>query len=254
MDESFRAVYSRLSAAQKGRARGAPAYSVHVNRPLGRILATLAYKAGLTPNQVTLVSAAFTLTGIALLATLTPQVGLGIAVWLLLGLGYAWDSADGQVARLRGGGSLDGEWLDHVVDAVKLISLHLAVLIGLYRFTDLDRALLLVPLGFTVVSGVTFFAMILNDLLKSARGVQSSAARGGGGTSLRSFLVLPTDYGVLCALFVLWAWTPVFLGAYTLVFAACTAFLLLALVKWFREMRALSLRDDPASAEVLMPR
>ena len=239
MSESYVEVLHRLGAAQKGRARGAPAYSVYVNRKVGRLLAAAAYKGGLTPNQVTLVSATCTLAGIALLALVSPTVPVAVLVWLLLALGYSWDSADGQVARLRGGGSLDGEWLDHVVDSVKLVTLHLAVLIGLYRFTDVDHRLYLLPLAYTVVSCVTFFAMILNDLLKSARGAPSSAARGGA-SSLRSVLLLPTDYGVLCLVFLLWAATPVFLVAYSLTFLASAAFLVPALVKWFREMRRLS--------------
>ena len=46
----------RLRAAQKS-ARGGPPYSIFVNRPTGRILAAVAYQAGLTPNQVDSVAA-----------------------------------------------------------------------------------------------------------------------------------------------------------------------------------------------------
>ena len=128
------------------------------------------------PNQVSLISAAFTFTGIVLLATVPPSIVLGIIVWLLLAVGYAWDSADGQVARLRGGGSLAGEWLDHVLDSTKLVALPLAVAIGWYRFFPLPSDLwLLVPLGFAVISTVTFFGMILNDLLRGKKGVAQAA-------------------------------------------------------------------------------
>ena len=48
--ETFAAVVARLAAAQKQRAPGSPAYSIYVNRPLGRRLAAAAYLAGLTPN------------------------------------------------------------------------------------------------------------------------------------------------------------------------------------------------------------
>ncbi|RYF39098.1 MAG: CDP-alcohol phosphatidyltransferase family protein, partial [Comamonadaceae bacterium] len=118
--EPIRETLARLASAQKGAAKGAPAYSIWVNRRVGRLLAVIAYRLGLTPNQVTAVSAVFTFTGIALIAFAPVSIWMGIAVWLLLALGYAWDSADGQVARLRGGGSLSGEWLDHFVDAVKI--------------------------------------------------------------------------------------------------------------------------------------
>ncbi|MFE1646136.1 CDP-alcohol phosphatidyltransferase family protein [Microbacterium sp. P01] len=244
MAESWGDALRRLGAAQKGHARGAPAYSVYVNRKIGRVLAATAYVWGMTPNGVTAVSALFTFAGIALIATIPMTPLLGVAVALLLALGYAWDSADGQLARLRGGGSVSGEWLDHFVDAFKIASLHLAVLIGLFRFTDLEPGWLLVPIAFSVVATVTFFGMLLNDLLKGARGVASTHSRGGG-SALRSLVLLPTDYGLLCLVFVLWGFPVIFLAVYGLVGVACAAFLALAAVKWFREMR-----DVDAQAQV----
>ena len=64
--DSYRAVVERLRAAQKPAGRGAPAYSVYINRRLGRYLAAWAFRAGLTPNQVTGLSAACTWAGVAL--------------------------------------------------------------------------------------------------------------------------------------------------------------------------------------------
>jgi hypothetical protein len=68
----FGAAYQRLRNAQK-RTPGAPAYSLYVNRPLGRVLAAGAYQLGLTPNQVTYLSALFSLAGIVLLAVSRPS-------------------------------------------------------------------------------------------------------------------------------------------------------------------------------------
>ncbi|PSL36902.1 CDP-alcohol phosphatidyltransferase-like enzyme [Labedella gwakjiensis] len=242
--EGYRATVARLASAQKGAAKGAPAYSIYVNRKLGRFIAAAAYRAGLTPNAVTAVSAAFTFSGIILLATVPPVWWSGVLIWLLLAVGYAFDSADGQVARLRGGGSAAGEWLDHVVDALKISSLHIAVLISAYRFFDLPSdAWLLVPIGYSIVANVTFFAMILNDQLKHVRG-RKGTAEAGGGSRLRSFLVIPTDYGLLCFVFVLLGAPLVFFVVYGLLFLANAGFLLLAAVKWFRDMVAL---DAPES-------
>jgi len=227
--------YALLGSAQKGRGRGAPAYSLYVNRPVGRVIAAGAYTWGLSPNQVTAVSAVLTFTGVALLALVPPSTALGIGVWLLLAAGYAWDSADGQVARLRGGGSLAGEWLDHVVDAAKLVSLHVAVAIGAFRFFGLPLAWTLVPLGFAIVATVTFFAMILNDLLRARSGVPQ-AAEAGGSSPLRSVLGLPVDYGVWCLSFVLWGMPPVFAVVYSLLAIAAVLYLVAALPVWFRRM------------------
>lgn len=234
--ESFGVTLQRLSGAQKG-AVGAPAYSRFVNRKLGRLFAALAYHAGLTPNVVTGISAAFTAAGIAMLALVPPSGPMGVAVAGCLALGYALDAADGQLARLRGGGSPSGEWLDHMVDAAKASSLHLAVLVGWYRADVVDEAWLLVPLGYCVVDAVTYFGTMLNDALRARHGVatraQPTAERVGVG---RSLLTLPTDYGLLACLFVLFGTPALFVPAYTVLFLAAAGFLALASVKWFREM------------------
>ncbi len=244
--ESYLDTVKRLSSAQKTAARGGPAYSIYVNRKVGRYLAAAAYRMGLTPNAVTGVSAAFTFTGIVVLALAEPGWGVGILVSLLLAVGYAWDSADGQVARLRGGGSPAGEWLDHVVDAAKVSSLHLAVLITAFLHFDLaGDAWLLIPVGFTVVAAVSFFAMILNDLLKAIHS-RGRKVQGRPPTLLRSLLGAPTDYGVLCFVFVLLGYPPLFLTVYTVLFILNAGYLTLALVKWFRDMRSLGSEAVPA--------
>jgi phosphatidylglycerophosphate synthase len=234
---SLRDTVRRLGAAQKG-AVGAPAYSRFVNRRLGRVLAAVAFHAGLTPNAVTGISAVATAGGIALLALVPASWPMGLAVTALLVAGYALDSADGQLARLRGGGSPAGEWLDHMVDAAKIASLHLALLIGLYRFEPVDRGpWLLVPLGFSVVSVVLFFATLLNEALRAQHGVATRAARTGEAPSVvRSLLVAPTDYGVLCLAYALLGAPLVFLSLYSVLFLATAGYLALASVRWFSEM------------------
>jgi phosphatidylglycerophosphate synthase len=236
--QSFADVYARLASAQKPTA-GAPAYSRFVNRPVGRYLAVGAHRVGLSPNQVTGISACCTGAGIVLLALVRPSILLGALVAGLLMLGYALDSADGQVARLRGVSSMSGEWLDHFIDAGKIASLHLAVLISVYRFADLKTdTYLLIPLLFSVVAVVLFFGMTLNDLLARIRAarlgvsVQPRPAR----SPLRSLLGFPTDYGTLCLMFLLLGWPMLFRTVYALIFAANVLFLALASVKWFRDM------------------
>lgn len=233
----YRDTVKRLAAAQKTAARGAPAYSRYVNRRLGRLLAALALHAGLGPNAVTAVSAVFTFSGIALLMMFPPSGALGIGVALLLVVGYALDSADGQVARMQGSGSAAGEWLDHMVDAVKTSALPLALAVGLYRFGTVDRRWLLVPLAAAVISAVLFFSMILTEQLRRQRDLISVAAPGGR-SWLRSVLVVPMDYGVLCLCFAFYGVVPLFLALYTLIVAATAGFLLLASIKWFREISA----------------
>lgn len=245
--KSYRGVLLTLAGAQKGAARGAPAYSRFVNRRIGRYLAAGAHLAGATPNQVTAVSALHTFAAIGLLLAFPPSWWLGAVVAVLLVLGYAWDSADGQVARLTGRGSPAGEWLDHIVDAIKVVSLPLAVAIGFHRFTDLDAPVLLIFLLNAVISSVMFFAMILTEQLRRAHHMTSRAATAGRMPWLRSVLVLPTDYGVLCLLFFLYGSPSFFAVAYGAVTTASLLFLLAALPTWFREMKRLPAAGSPLS-------
>lgn len=196
----------------------------------------------MTPNQVTLVSAALTFSAIFLIASAPPTVPLSVGVTVLLILGYALDAADGQLARLAGGGTLAGEWLDHVVDAIKSSTIHAAVLISWYRFFELDPRLLLVPLGYQAVTAVFFFAMILADLLRRLnRRSQAIIIRQAGPISpLYSIAVIPADYGLLCLIFLLLWWPQAFVVVYTLMFLANTGILMAALVRWFREMARLT--------------
>jgi phosphatidylglycerophosphate synthase len=186
---------------------------------------------------VTFISAAFSAAGIAVIALVRPSVAAAVLIPVLLLVGYAFDSADGQLARLRGGGSPAGEWLDHVVDSIKVSALHLAVLIGWYRFYDVKAAMLLIPIGFALVQAVFFFVQILTDQLRRAHPSQAPAPADGSLTAVaRSLLVWPTDYGVLCLIFATLAWQSGFIVLYGLMLAGTALFLLAALPKWYREV------------------
>lgn len=228
-----------LRRAQKP-ALGTAAYSRFVNRPLGRRVAAAVHVLGMTPNQATVISASLSGLGIALLAVVRPGPVLAVAVALTLAAGYVMDSVDGQLARLRGGGSKSGEWLDHTIDCVKTSSLHLAVLVSWYRFPAFDLpALLLVPIGFEIAAVTTYFGLILMPTLRPSAVAASAAAPVVQENPWRKWLLLPVDYGVLCWSFLLLAWLPAFQVGYTLLFGASAAALVLALRKWWRELRAL---------------
>ncbi|WP_193611444.1 CDP-alcohol phosphatidyltransferase family protein [Nocardioides lijunqiniae] len=240
----YRANVQALGSAQKA-ARGTPAYSRLVNRPLARRVAAAGHVVGLSPNTATLVGAGLTGTGLALLVVDEPSAGLGLGVAVLLALGYVMDSVDGQLARLRGGGSLAGEFLDHTLDCVKTCVLHLAVLVSLFRFPVVDSDVaLVVPLVFLVVDMTTYFGMILVPFLRRrgavAAGLDSSA---GPEHPLRKWLMLPHDYGTFCWAFLLLAWPRLFLLGYASLLVVNAALLVLASAKWWRELRSLDLLE-----------
>lgn len=233
--QGYRAAFERLRSAQKPQA-GTPLYSRLVNRPLGRRFAALAYVWGWTPNRVTFVSACFTFTGIALIALVRPTWWVGIIISALLVMGYALDSADGQVARLRGGGSAQGEWLDHTVDAAKVLTIHSAILIAVFRFFGLPVVWCLVPIAYLVVDSMVFFAMMSRDLLLARAAGGKAPASKSSMSLLRAILIIPSDYGFFALTLILLGFPMVFFAVYTLMLVSNAGFLVLALVKWYRQL------------------
>lgn len=250
---SFSEAYGTLRGAQKT-ARGAPAYSRWVNRPIGRVLAAAAYRLGLVPNQVTAISALVTYSGIAVLALVRPTTPMAVLVAVLLLLGYALDSADGQLARLTRMGRPSGEWLDHVIDMGKTCLLHGAVALSWVRWgvpgIDAEWWAISIPLLFLTVAVVSFFAWLLSDvLIRVARAGERARAAASGhdlpqapapaqpAPVLRSLLRLPGDYGLLALIFALFA-LPAFAVIYAGLLLANAVILLAALPVWFGQVRA----------------
>lgn len=234
-------VLRELRGAQKS-SKGVSLYSRYVNRPAGRLLAAGAYRAGLTPNQVTMLSAVFTFAAIAAVALVEPSWWLGVLVHAGLAVGFAFDSADGQLARLTGRGGPDGEWLDHVVDCAKMILVHAAVLISFHRFGGLPgEGWLLLPLGFLFVAVLTFCAGLLRDQLGKAAARTAPPATGPAApvSGVRAVALLPADYGVFCLVFLLLGAPAAFRAGYAVLAAVHALFLVAFLGKWFRELKAL---------------
>ncbi|MEV6179245.1 CDP-alcohol phosphatidyltransferase family protein [Streptomyces sp. NPDC052016] len=230
----FVEVLRQLSAAQKP-AKGVSLYTRFVNRPAGRVLAALAYRVEATPNQLTVLGALFTFPALAAVALLPPGPEMALCVGAALIVGFALDSADGQLARGQRSGSPSGEWLDHVLDCVKIVALHLVVLVSFYRFFTLpSAAFLLAPMVFQLAAVVIFFAGILTEKLK---GRTRGEAPAGSPPALRSVLLLPVDYGVTCVAFLFLGSQQIFLSVYCALLLAHVLFMAAFLVKWFRELR-----------------
>jgi phosphatidylglycerophosphate synthase len=236
--KSYRGNLEALLSAQKP-PFGTPAYSRYVNRPLARRVAAAVHTVGMTPNQATAVSAALSAAGLVLLAFLQPSPPQAIAVAALLAGGYVMDSVDGQLARLRGGGSVSGEWLDHLVDCFKTTLLHLAVLVSWYRFPPVeDTLVLVVPMVFLVVASATYFGVILMPYLRRDAGAAARRPDVAHEHPLRKWLTLPADHGFLCWAFVLLAWPAWFAAVYGALTLVSSALLAVAVRAWWRELSA----------------
>lgn len=186
---SYRAAVERLSAAQKPGA-GVPAYLRWINRGLGRRAAALAWTLRLTPNLVTAASGILSIAAFIVIASAPPSWAIAFLATTLLLAGYALDSADGQLARLMGGGNAAGEWLDHVVDAARLPLFHLAICLHFVRI-EKYQWLVVIGLAYLVLSSVWFFAQILAEKLGSADQISAEAP------VWMSFAKLPYDVGTL---------------------------------------------------------
>lgn len=231
----------RLAGAQKSTV-SVPAYLRFVNRRAGGWLASVGYALDLTPTQLTVLSAVCSFAGIAVLLFASATVPVGVVVAGLLLLGYALDSADGQLARIRGGGSKAGEWLDHVVDMAKLSSLHAVVAVSILRYFDVSRLLLAVPLVFGIANATQFLGMMLRDQL---RGPTSRADKTPSSSLLRAWLLLPLDHGTLCLAFLLLGYHSLFLAAYGLLALCTVAFAGRSLAKAYRGLQALDRLGSP---------
>lgn len=231
----FRDTLTALGAAQKP-GHGVPAYTRWVNRRIARIFAAAAVKFGVTPNGVTAISSMLSLIGIVVLVLAHPSFWVALVVALLFALGYAMDSADGQVARVTGASSPAGEWLDHVVDSIRTPMQHMAVLVGFIRWGDHwpfhGWSLWWLPMAFSVLVVGHFMSQILAEQLRNKR---KTAAPPAGGT-MRSFVNLHMDAGTFCWIFIFWGWGWGFVVVYGLLFLANLATTALSMRRKFKSL------------------
>ncbi len=100
-------------------------WDTYINRPLAGVLVRSVANTSVTPNQLTVMS-----------GTCGVAAGLFIARgqgnWLVLGAmllmaSMIFDCADGQLARLRGGGSFIGRMMDGYADWITAMALHFGI-------------------------------------------------------------------------------------------------------------------------------
>src|SRR5690606_40748873 len=108
-----------------------------------------------------------------------------------------------------------GEWLDHVVDAIRTPAIHLTVAVSVMLHRSDLLWLAIISLCFTVLSVGQFMSQILAEQLVRNTGGEEPER---GGTR-KSLLLLPTDTGVVCWSFALWMLPLLFAVVYTVLFA-----------------------------------
>ena len=245
--QPYRALLVDLARAQKSGA-GVPAYTRWINRRVARWVAAAAASAGFGPNAVTLASAALSAAGLVVLVAAPVSAGAGLAAAVLLAAGYVFDSADGQVARLTRRSGPAGEWLDHVVDAIRTPLVHIGVAVAAFVHGQGDDGwshtgwLMGTALAYSVLSGAQFMSQILAEQLSARHGRTVAEPSG----ELKSLTLLPTDPGVLCWTFALWGEPALFAAAYTALLAANLLHTAVSMRRKYSRLRG----PDPAASSI----
>jgi len=253
--DDFRGRFNSLRQAQKKR-RGVPLYTLYVNRPAGRIIAA-ASPAWMTPNGLTAIGGVLTYGALIALMFFVDGGPASALVGVALVLGFFFDSADGQLARLRSAGSMSGEWLDHVLDSGRIVLLHIATLWFFVRTEAMDETLaVLVCTAFALAATLVFFAGTLFEKLEALHGEKqapaaapSAASAPSRAATLRSALMLPVDYGVTCVVFLLLPWSVVFVPLYVVLAIIKVLSTSAFLAKWYLTLR----RIDASRRRVAVP-
>ena len=161
-----------------------------------------------------------------------------------LAVGFMFDSADGQVSRVTGASSKTGEWVDHVADAFRSPAIHFCTAAAVMVYRPESWWLAVVALVYGWVTSGQFMSQILAEQFVRAAGRKQT--RGG---NLRSFVLLPTDPGVLCWSFAAWGFGVPFMVLYTFLAVIAVAHSSISLRRRFRDLRALDAAAKEAAKQ-----
>ena len=190
---------------------------------LGILLTWCFARIGASPNAVTLLSTVLsTAAGVIILLPGGTSWTFAIVSFILVAVGYATDCSDGQLARSTKSGSTLGAWLDHTVDAWKILFLNAAL--GWVCISRADAGI--VPLWAAYlapvlsITGNIVYAFGWNYKVMLAG--KDTVAASIGSNSVKSILKLPlhiTDFGVFLFL---WFALPLE-GTFTWIFLGYSA-------------------------------
>jgi len=233
----FKSNYKELANTQKN-ASGTPAYTLFVNRGLGRVLASYLVTQNASPNTITLVSFAMTISAFLSVFWVENVVFLhSLIIVILLILAFGLDSADGQMARLLKIQSAKGEWLDHTLDAIKIPMGHGVAMFIIMKHNDVNSKWLIFYLAVICLHGSLLLGGLLYGKLIAKKEIQAQPHINSS-ILVRSILTLPLDYGTFILFFLLSFSPPNFFMIYTVWGAVFLPYGILALIKLFRAFKS----------------
>ncbi len=158
------------------------------------------HRAGITANQVTVVAAMLGVTAAALIAV--RLTWFGISLWLVSRL---LDGYDGMLARLSGGASLFGGYLDITLDMLAYTTMAIAFAIAMPADAVLWMLVLLgYVLAITTTLALSSLAEKADRQLGGERSIQFTRALAEGGETTVVYVVIALAPSVSRYVLVVW--------------------------------------------------
>lgn len=175
-------------------------YTKYINRPLAWMFTRFLYKK-CTPNTVSFLAFLMLFSGLTFFSSRGEyEFTDALVLFLVAFLNYILDSCDGQIARLTGKGSSLGEWLDHSLDALRLLLVNIFIIAFIIQ-SGIDYInIYLIFLSLFSQVGLYVVGTLRQKVLKKD---YSKKVRDGKAGNLITALLSPLDYGVFIFLFLL---------------------------------------------------
>lgn len=175
--------------------KGGLPYTVYINRPVGNFIAKIV-PSWVTPNMITIISF-FVFCGCVVFMPFVNNFTESIILTAAFLFQYALDSADGILARRRNISSPIGEWLDHSLDGIRILVLHIAVLVTFFLNSNDFQVIHLFAVSLGIVSmGGNFITNQLKVKILNVRSGDAIASLNGFKSFMVKIIFLPADSGV----------------------------------------------------------
>jgi len=202
-------------------------YTKYINRPIAWFFTQRLYF--ISPNAISMFAFLLLLSSLIIFNNVNSNRE-ALILYVLVVLNYVLDSVDGQVARLTKRGSPLGEWLDHSLDAIRLILVNIFI-INIILNSKVESVPIIVLFSCLVGQvGLYVVGLLREKILKLNISQEIKASSNYG--KVIYFLLTPADYGVFITIFilsanpVLLAYIYVFFGIYNILLLIATMILI----------------------------
>ncbi len=211
-------------------------YTKYINRPAAWFFTNKLYR--YSPNSISLFAFFILITAFIIFPKISSNTE-AIVLYLLVALNYVLDSVDGQVARLTKQGSPLGEWLDHSLDAIRLVLVNVFI-INIILDANLSEAPRIVIFSCLVGQIGLYVVGILREMILDFD-ISKNIKETSRFAKFIFIALIPADYGIFVMIFLLSA-NPILLtylyilfGIYNLCLLVATMFMIFRSAKLGKE-------------------